>query len=57
MYAETEKILSIGVAFVLDINMTAFLMEYTLFTDRFSRATLMNPATFEGNNEIEEISS
>lgn len=44
-------------AFVLDINMTLFLMEYTLFTDRLCQAALMNPATFEGNNEIEEVSS
>lgn len=49
--------MSIGVAFVLDINMTVFLMEYTLFTDRFSQAALMNSTTFEGNNKIEEIGS
>lgn len=56
LYTETEEILSIGVAFVLDINMTVFLMEYILFTDKFSQAALMN-STFEGNNEIEELSS
>lgn len=46
--------MNITVSFVLDINVTAFLMSYTFFTDKFSQATLMNPTAFEGNNEIEE---
>lgn len=51
---ETEETVTITVSFVLDINMTAFLMSYTLFTDKCSQAALMNPRAVEGNNEIEE---
>lgn len=54
MYVETEKTVSITVSFILDIKMTVFLMSYTLFTDKFSQAAMMNPTTFQGNNEIEE---
>lgn len=54
MCVETEETMSITVAFVVDINMPLFLMSYTVLTDKFSQAALMNPVTFVGNNEIEE---
>lgn len=54
MYVETEETVSITVSFVLDINMTVFLMSYTFFTDKFSQVALLNPTTFDGNNAIEE---